>query len=234
MKVVDVAVGDYHTVALTEDGNVWTWGYGGKKGMFNWMYSQEIGGLGHGDKEPHFVPTKVTWFEQNGIKIKSIAAGLYYCVAIDTDNKMYSWGRGLYGVLGNGNNDYQLLPHLIETIEGVKQETDPVASVAAFDSTDEMTAVLMDNGMLNTWGKNDRGQLGVPNAIGIDMIESECVPSLVNVEDENQMPQKVKDFAIGQNTMLIRDENDGIYQVGLKLHYEPKKLMFDPEVLDTS
>ena len=34
--------------------------------------------------------------------------------------------------------------------------------------------------------------------------------------------------------MMIRDVNDGIYQVGLRLHYEPKKLMFDPAVLDTS
>ena len=39
LKVIDVALGDYHTLALTEDGNVWTWGYAGKKGMFNWMYS---------------------------------------------------------------------------------------------------------------------------------------------------------------------------------------------------
>ena len=52
LKVVDVCLGEYHTMALTEDGNVWTWGYAGKKGMFNWMYTQEIGALGHGDKEP--------------------------------------------------------------------------------------------------------------------------------------------------------------------------------------
>ena len=38
-KVVDVAMGEYHTVALTEDGNIWTWGYGGKKGFFNRMYT---------------------------------------------------------------------------------------------------------------------------------------------------------------------------------------------------
>jgi len=39
LKVKDVAVGEYHTMALTEDGSVWTWGYGGKSGFFNWMYT---------------------------------------------------------------------------------------------------------------------------------------------------------------------------------------------------
>ena len=38
-KVIDIAMGEYHTVALTDDGNVWTWGYGGKKGFFKWMYT---------------------------------------------------------------------------------------------------------------------------------------------------------------------------------------------------
>lgn len=66
LKVVDVVVGDYHSMALTDDGNIWTWGYAGKKGMFNWMYSQEIGALGHGDKEPQFLP-KLVKFEEEDI-----------------------------------------------------------------------------------------------------------------------------------------------------------------------
>jgi len=52
LKVVDVALGEYHSMALTDDERVWTWGYAGKKGLFNWMYTQEVGALGHGDKEP--------------------------------------------------------------------------------------------------------------------------------------------------------------------------------------
>jgi len=39
LKIVDVQLGEYHTMALAEDGSVWTWGYGGKKGFFNWMYT---------------------------------------------------------------------------------------------------------------------------------------------------------------------------------------------------
>lgn len=117
LKVVDVALGEYHSYALTDDGNVWTWGYAGKKGVFNWMYTQEIGALGHGDKEPQFVPKKVSFFEDNDIKIKSIASGLYHCNAISTTGSMYSWGRGLYGVLGNGSNSHALEPMLNEEVE---------------------------------------------------------------------------------------------------------------------
>ena len=39
VHIVDIACGSQHTVALADDGNVYTWGYGGKKGYFNWMYA---------------------------------------------------------------------------------------------------------------------------------------------------------------------------------------------------
>lgn len=157
LQVVDVALGDYHTIALTNDGGVWTWGYGGKKGMFNWMYSQDVGALGHGDKESLFLPKRVKYFDENEIKVNQVEAGLYHCNVLTEDNKIYTWGRGLYGVLGNGSNDYSLTPILNDSIEGVKEESDPNSSIAVMSSTDEMTAVLMSNGQLNTWGKNDRG-----------------------------------------------------------------------------
>lgn len=85
-KVVDVALGEYHSVALTDDGSVYTWGYAGKVGFFNWMYSQEVGALGHGDKKPTFTPKKVEFFEKNNIKIKSVSAGMYHTIAVTTDD----------------------------------------------------------------------------------------------------------------------------------------------------
>mmetsp|Transcript_15010 Transcript_15010/g.20378 ORF Transcript_15010/g.20378 Transcript_15010/m.20378 type:complete len:256 (-) Transcript_15010:690-1457(-) len=116
-SIVDVAMGEYHTMALTEDGSVYTWGYGGKKGFFNWMYTQEIGALGHGDVEPCFVPRKVAFFEENGLKVTQIAAGNYHCAAVCDDGNLYTWGRGLYGVLGNGSNSESLVPCLNEDFQ---------------------------------------------------------------------------------------------------------------------
>lgn len=104
LKVKSFAAGFYHSVAMDHKGGVWTWGYGGKKGMFNWMFTQEIGALGHGDVAPYFHPKKVRFFEDNGLKATQIAAGNYHTVALCDDGNLYAWGVGLYGVLGNASN----------------------------------------------------------------------------------------------------------------------------------
>lgn len=139
LKVKDVHLGEYHTFVLTDDGDVWTWGYPGKKGFFNWMYSQKIGALGHGDKEPHFYPKKIKFFEENDMKIKSISAGLYHCNALTEAGEVYTWGRGLYGILGNGSNSHHLEPYLNEIIEGIRE--DEKCEIMALDAADEFSVI---------------------------------------------------------------------------------------------
>jgi alpha-tubulin suppressor-like RCC1 family protein len=39
IKVSKVCMGDFHTMALSEDGSVYTWGYGGKKGFMNLLFT---------------------------------------------------------------------------------------------------------------------------------------------------------------------------------------------------
>ena len=34
IKIKKICLGDFHSMALTEDGEIYTWGYGGKKGLF--------------------------------------------------------------------------------------------------------------------------------------------------------------------------------------------------------
>lgn len=125
VKVKDVQLGEYQTTVLGEDGSVWTWGYGGKKGFFNWMYTQEVGALGHNTVDSNFQPKRIEFFKQNNIKIKSISAGSYHCVALTENDDMYNWGRGLYGVLGNGSNQYSLVPQLNEEFNYFKEQLDP-------------------------------------------------------------------------------------------------------------
>lgn len=71
------------------------------------------------------------------------------------------------------------------------------------------------------WGKNDRGQMGTGAGMGIDLVESENVPTLIEMKDLEANPTIAKRFAIGQNTMMIQDSDGKIYITGLKIHYSP-------------
>jgi len=74
------------------------------------------------------------------------------------DDKLFVWGRGLYGVLGNGDNSHTLTPVLNESMEAIKTEIDDFENkIEQMDSVADYTVVRMTDGTLNTWGKNDRG-----------------------------------------------------------------------------
>lgn len=74
--------------------------------------------MGHGDKEAHFWPKRLDFFTKElKTKVNMIAAGNYHCVAVTEDQQLYTWGRGLYGVLGNGGNGESLVPLLNEEFE---------------------------------------------------------------------------------------------------------------------
>ena len=62
-RVVMVAAGDRHTVALSEAGHVFTWGYGG------------AGQLGHRDREHQWAPRQVEAGRFGGEKVVFVAAG---------------------------------------------------------------------------------------------------------------------------------------------------------------
>lgn len=76
--------------------------------------------------------------------------------------------------------------------------------------------------------------MGTGAGIGIDMVECENIPTFIDLKDENETAKVAKRFAIGQNTQIIQDTENQIYLAGLKLHYLPKKLNFDPEILDVN
>jgi alpha-tubulin suppressor-like RCC1 family protein len=118
-------------------------------------------------------------------------------------------------VLGNGSNQYSLIPELNEEIRTFRLEDPEGKSIVKLDAADEYTGILTKDGTMYVWGKNDRGQMGVGSGMGIDMVESENTP----VSD-------IKDFHTGQNTMIIRDVEDRVYKVGLKIDYTPKEIDF--------
>jgi alpha-tubulin suppressor-like RCC1 family protein len=81
IKIKKVCMGDFHTVALTETGDVYTWGFGGRKGFLG-IFFVDRGALGHGDINHTFIPKKVKYFSDHNIKIKDIGCGIRHSIAL--------------------------------------------------------------------------------------------------------------------------------------------------------
>ncbi|KAL8137557.1 hypothetical protein V2J09_003558 [Rumex salicifolius] len=91
VKIIQVSCGEFHTAAISEDGEIYTWGLG------------NMGQLGHcslqaEDKE--LLPRRVVALE--GIFIKNIACGGVHTCAVTVKGALYAWGGGQLGQLGLG------------------------------------------------------------------------------------------------------------------------------------
>lgn len=94
-KVTKVACGDHHTIALTDDGSVFSWG-----GTLHDQTGHKTKGVSKMEK-------------LKGQNIKDIACGTFHGLALTNDGRVYSWGGGgknkNKGQLGHQNkND---IPH---------------------------------------------------------------------------------------------------------------------------
>jgi alpha-tubulin suppressor-like RCC1 family protein len=143
-----IAGGGEHTVALKQDGTVWTWG---------WNFA---GQLGDGTTTDRNTPVQVLGLGGVGFltDVKAIAAGYAHSVALKQDGTVWTWGANPVGELGDGtiapfgnSSPVQVVgPGGIGLLTGVK------AVAAGFHST----VALMLDGTVWTWGENGSGELG--------------------------------------------------------------------------
>ena len=138
-RVVAVSAGVHHILAITSDGGIWSWGYGG------------AGQLGHGDGQRQMLPKKIEAL--TGRRVVAVSAGFEHSLALTTDGAVWSWGFGGYGQLGHGDEQYQLLPKQVEAFAG--QHVTAVSAGFMHHSL----SITADGGVF-TWGKGTHGCLG--------------------------------------------------------------------------
>jgi alpha-tubulin suppressor-like RCC1 family protein len=130
-----IAVGRYHTCALTAGGGVKCWGRN--------IYGQ----LGDGTWTQRTTPVDVSGLTSG---VAAIAAGGYHTCALMEGGGVKCWGRNSYGQLGDGTTTDRNMP---ADVSGLTSE---VAAIAAgWDHTCALTA-----GGVKCWGRNSNGQLG--------------------------------------------------------------------------
>lgn len=103
-----VSAGESHSCALTSGGDAYCWGY------------NEWGRLGDGTTTLSLVPKKVIGGLEPYI---SISSSVEHSCAMKNDGKVYCWGFGYYGNLGQGNQNNSSTP--------ITQSGNPVFRVPA-------------------------------------------------------------------------------------------------------
>eukprot|EP01083_Nonionella_stella_P191782 709582_1 len=130
-----------HVIALTESGKVYTWGKG------------DNGRLGHGNAVQQSHPKRVR-IGKDDISCVRVSAGLGFSVALDSDGKVWTFGQGSSGQIGNGANNDQKTPVMVQGILEDKR----ISTIAAGGSH---VLAVSSGGQLYAWGKNQYGQLGL-------------------------------------------------------------------------
>ncbi len=131
-QVVNLALGEFQSCALTSGGAVYCWG------------ENQYGQLGLGDTDERATPARVA---VSGI-VSLVADGDDTC-AIATDHTVYCWGKNQYGQLGLGDTDDRLSPTRVPWLDDT-----------VFDVGGDHLCAIDAAGATRCAGRNDYGQIG--------------------------------------------------------------------------
>jgi alpha-tubulin suppressor-like RCC1 family protein len=138
-NIKEVDAGDWHSIALTSDGNVYVWGYNG------------YGVLGIGSSSNANRATKVNSLN----KVIDIDAGFEHSVALKNDGTVWAWGDNRYGQLGDGTVYRRTYP-----VKAVG-----LSNIVSISTGSGFTMALDQRGTPWIWGENKYGALGIGSNI---------------------------------------------------------------------
>ena len=125
-------------VAVTTSGRVMAWGRG------------TDGELGNGAMKDRYRPVPVKL--PAGVKVAAVRVGFAFAVAVTTTGRVYTWGLGSEGELGNGQRKSSDLPVAVHLPRGVR--------VKAVSAGAQTALALTATGRVLAWRDGQEGQLG--------------------------------------------------------------------------
>ena len=144
IRFSQVSAGKNHSLALGSDGNLYTWGYNR-----NGQLGRKLAILA--DNRPGMVTIPGNAHHT----FVSVSAAGAYCLAIDKDGNLYSWGDNQDGQLGRDTGGASTdQPGQVKAPAGVKF-TQAIAG-------NGFSMAFGSDGNLYSWGDNEYGELGRP------------------------------------------------------------------------
>ena len=145
VKVVSIACGSCHSVALSSDGQCFTWG------------CAENGRLGHGNltssNDMVLSPKRVELFCTQQIAVIAVACGSSHNLLLSSSGDLFGFGWSYYGQCGS-NDDVWVPTIIMDVPEAISQVSCGFAHSAV---------ITKHSGYLYSFGFNEDGQLGLGN-----------------------------------------------------------------------
>ena len=199
-KITDVKTGYYHSIALTEKGEVYTWGYNGN------------GQLGNGTREDSLVPVKVTGLEN----IAKIDAYKYITIALTQNGEVYVWGRGYGKTPVKLNFSRKIIDVAGNIVLAENRKAYNLTETASYgkdlikiSAGESHYLGLTSDGEVYAWGGNGYGQLGDGTNTS-----TYTEPAKVVTPDGKSKISNIVDISAGNMYSIITDKDGKVYTFG--------------------
>mmetsp|Transcript_13024 Transcript_13024/g.34753 ORF Transcript_13024/g.34753 Transcript_13024/m.34753 type:complete len:640 (-) Transcript_13024:53-1972(-) len=220
-RLVQLACGSNHSLALTEGGRVWAWG----GAIFGRLGPADVSNMPRDEDGDPYQPTPVHVDGFETERVAYIACGNIHNLAVSRQGHVYAWGGAHYGLLGIADADgneklnslpvdegsgqpYQPRPTLLDGITGEK-----VVQVSCGSAHN--LAVTAEGGVW-VWGGAKYGRLGV------SLKQLACMPTDQDGDPYQPRPVKLDTFpcsrivqvACGEWHSLCLSDDGSIYAFG--------------------
>ncbi|KAH8666497.1 regulator of chromosome condensation 1/beta-lactamase-inhibitor protein II [Xylariales sp. PMI_506] len=211
-KIVRLASGANHVLALDEDGKVFTWGSGGQYQLGRKPISRHDGVKAGLKPEPCGKFTK-------RLHATAIAAGNYHSFYKDNQGRIWSWGLNNYSQTGHnddqGKDDAMVLtPKVVESLKD--------KDIVAITGGEHHSLAVTSGGALLTWGRVDGHQVGQPSEIFTEdnTIYDEFGKPRILAEPTATKVTDAKFIVTGTDTSFAIDNAGKVYSWGFSANYQ--------------
>ena len=213
-RVTAVSAGWNHSLALTSDGTVWSWGgnYSGQLGdaaaggaiSNNRSYAAQVQTSPPTPTTPAVFLTGATQIAAGGSHSLALMSNYSSAATGKVTNTVLAWGLNNYGQIGNNptpsTTSYNTTP--VPVFKIVSNSISPLTNIQAIAAGGSHSLALDGDGNVWAWGANFLGQLG------IDPADTNPHPYAVKVWDAGLKLHKVTRIAAGlDHTLLLLDDN---------------------------
>jgi len=193
-----LACGDFHTCAITQSGDLYSWGDG----------THNVDLLGHGNESSCWIPKRVTG-DLQGLYVSDVACGPWHTAVVASSGQLFTFGDGTFGALGHGDRRSTSVPREVESLIGLivtKVACGVWHTAAVVEVTNEASEAEVDSsrGQVFTWGDGEKGQLG--HGDNDTKLLPECVISLTN--------ENICQVACGHSLTVSRTSRGHVYTMG--------------------